>query len=41
MQNKQNVNKHPKFDDNFDIRQQLEHFKYEMNWTLQVKKFKK
>ena len=29
----QKVNKHPKFDNNFDIRSQLEHFKYEMNWT--------
>ena len=26
----QNVNKHPKFDNNFDIRRQLEHFEYEM-----------
>ena len=25
------VNKHTKFDHNFDIRRQLEHFKYEMN----------
>ena len=29
-----NSNKHPKFDDNFDIWRQLEHFKYEMNQTL-------
>ena len=28
------VNKHPKFDNNFDIRRQLEHFEYEMNRTL-------
>ena len=27
------VNKHPKFDANFDIRRQLGHFKYEINWT--------
>ena len=27
----QNVNKHPKFNDNFDILRQLEHFEYEMN----------
>ena len=26
----QKVNKHPKFDDNFDIQGQLEHFEYEM-----------
>ena len=30
---KQKVNKHPKFDDNFDIQRQLEHIEYEMNWT--------
>ena len=29
----QKVNKHPNFEDNFDIRYQLEHFEYEMNWT--------
>ena len=28
------VNKYPKFDNNFDIRRPLEHFKYEMNRTL-------
>ena len=27
------VNKHPKFDNNFDIRRQLEHFLYDMNRT--------
>ena len=27
---KQQVNKHPKFDNNFDNQHQLEHFKYEM-----------
>ena len=32
----QKVNKHPKFDDNFDIQRQLEHFKYEMNRTLDM-----
>ena len=30
----QKVNKHPKFDNNFDILCQFEHFEYEMNWTL-------
>ena len=30
----QKVNKHQEFDDNFDIRRKLEHFEYEMNWTL-------
>ena len=25
------VNKHPKFNANFDIRRQLEHFEYDMN----------
>ena len=30
----QKVNKHPKFDDNFDIRRKLERFEYEMNQTL-------
>ena len=29
----QKVNKHPKFDNNFDIRRQSEHFEYEMNRT--------
>ena len=32
------VNKRPKFDINFYIRHQLEHFKYEMNWTF-IRKF--
>ena len=27
---KQNVNKHPKFEANFDIRRQLDYFEYEM-----------
>ena len=27
------VNEHPKFDKNFDIQRQLEHFKYEVNQT--------
>ena len=27
------VNKHPEFEDNFNIRCQLEHFEYEMNQT--------
>ena len=36
----QKVNKHPKFDYNFDIRRQLEHFEYEMNRTL-VQQFEK
>ena len=30
----QKVNKHPKFDANFDIRRQLEQFEYDMNHTL-------
>jgi hypothetical protein len=30
----QKVNKHPKFDDNFNIQRQLEHFEYDMNRTL-------
>ena len=30
----QKVNKHPKFDYNFSIQRQLEHFEYEMNLTL-------
>ena len=29
----QNVNKHPKFDNNFDTQRQLEHFLYDMNRT--------
>ena len=29
----QKVNKHPKFDDNFNNRHQLEHFEYEINRT--------
>ena len=29
----QKVNKHPKFDNDFDIHRQLEHFKYDMNRT--------
>ena len=29
----QKVNKQQKLDDNFDIRRQLEHFKYEMHRT--------
>ena len=33
------VNKHTKFDNNFDIRCQLEHFEYEMNRTLNLKLF--
>ena len=36
----QKVNKHPMFHNNFDIRRQLEHFVYEMNWTLVNKKNK-
>ena len=28
------VNKHPKFDNNFDFRRQLEHFEYEMIHAL-------
>ena len=31
---KQKVNKHSKFNANFDIRLQLEHYKYEVNSTL-------
>ena len=27
---KKEVNKHPKFDENYDIQQQLEHFEYVM-----------
>ena len=27
------LNKHPKFNNNFDIRRQLEHLEYEMNRT--------
>ena len=30
----QKVNKHPKFEANFDIECQLEHFEYEMNRTF-------
>ena len=30
----QKVNKHQKFYNNFNIQHQLEHFEYEMNWTL-------
>ena len=30
----QKVNKHPKFDADFDIRRQLQHFEYDMNRTL-------
>ena len=30
----QNVNKNPKFKDNFDIWRQLEHFEYGMNLSL-------
>ena len=38
----QNVNKHPKFNDNFNIRRQLEHSEYDMNPTLdQFANFKK
>ena len=33
----QKVNKHPKFDDKFDIRCQSENFEYEMNRTLVIK----
>jgi hypothetical protein len=29
----QKVNKHPQFDDNFDIRRQLGYFEYDMNRT--------
>ena len=29
----QKVNKHPKFNANFDIQHQLEHFEYDMNRT--------
>ena len=29
----QKVNKHPKFQDNFNILHRLEHNEYEMNWT--------
>ena len=33
----QKVNKHPKFDDNFDIRHKLDHFEYEKDfWRLGV-----
>ena len=32
-QNSKKVNKHPKFDANFDIQCQLELFEYEMNRT--------
>ena len=35
----QKINKHPKFDDNFNIWHQLEHFEYEMNRAL-VSKYK-
>ena len=31
---RQKVNKHPNFNNNFDIRHQLEHFEYDMNRTL-------
>jgi hypothetical protein len=30
----QKVNKHPKFDNNFNIRRQLEYIEYDMNRTL-------
>ena len=30
------INKHPKFDDNFDIRRQSKHFEYEMNQTVAI-----
>ena len=33
----QKVNKHPKFDTNFDIRCQLENFEYEIIRTLVLK----
>ena len=29
----QKVNKHPKFDTNFDIQRQLDHLEYDMNRT--------
>ena len=29
----QKVNKHPKFNYNFDIWRESEHFEYETNWT--------
>ena len=32
----QKVNKHPKLDNNFDIRRQLEHFEYDMNCKLET-----
>ena len=31
---KQKVNKHPNFDNIFDMQRQLEHFQYDMNRTL-------
>ena len=31
----QKVNKHPKFDANFDIWRQFEHFEYDMNCILE------
>ena len=34
----QEVNKHPKFDNNFDIRRQLQHFKYDMDRTQEETK---
>ena len=36
---KQKVNKHPNFDDNFDTWCQLEQFEYELNKTKEREKF--
>ena len=36
---KKEVNKHPKFDENFDIQHQLEHFEYVMIHALIIKLF--
>ena len=38
---KKKVNKHPKFDKNFDIQHQLEHFKYVMIHALVIKRILK
>ena len=37
LSKQQQVNKHPKLDDNFDLQRQLEHFKYEMIHALEMK----
>ena len=34
LSKQQQVNKHPKFDENFNIQRQLEHFEYEMIHAL-------